>query len=599
MSDNGDASSRERLLDDTEDDPTLPPGAAAVVSTIPTSGTGTRPKEVVVSVPGPGLEVPTSLSTMDTVINQDSAHLNAIQLQTQQFATMMEGMRLMQQQQTALLTQLQQQAAAPANISTPFQSLDSYRSSTLLQPRTTPTTTTPDNTVTVSSANTRPSATTLPSATAPTTLPQPPVPATLPSLLDTRSASPTVTHHPSPSPEQSHSQPRNSLDSFKVRRRSHSETDVSTHPLPSSAESLITAEQDQLARAEEQEFNAQYRSRGYSAKVSTAMPTPKISKDTTYREYLDDVELWIAAIRNDIPPSRRAVLLLMELPLQDQHGGLRAIVRQRVGLPSLQTHNGVYYLLAAVRAVMDAPTFNRLQHWSNKWDHFKQAKDWGMEQYVMEFYKLINRGEKEFGFVLPVQLKAIKLISGCTEFSKEQMAHLTQFINLDHTTVLVEVESAMRKFCANRRHMGRDGGGGGNPNSGHNAVKVTELTDPDDILAAISVKPKKTREDWKKLREAAKAKGWCTICCKSKHAESACPGKAAHDQRMENTKKMKLEKGEAWNNGDGSWLLPPYPGTRTTTNPNTAATRQLLVRSAGGRQAIPPAHERGTSLDLA
>ena len=65
-------------------------------------------------------------------------------------------------------------------------------------------------------------------------------------------------------------------------------------------ETVVSAEQDQNAAAEEREFNNQFRNRGYAAKVTTTMPTPKISKETTYREYLDDVELWMAAIRKHI-----------------------------------------------------------------------------------------------------------------------------------------------------------------------------------------------------------------------------------------------------------------------------------------------------------
>ena len=92
---------------------------------------------------------------------------------------------------------------------------------------------------------------------------------------------------------------------------------------------------EQRTRAQEEEssfFSNTHCTHGYSTKAATMFQTLKPTKGGTYREYLDEVELWLCAICHDIQPSKRAIVLLMELTTLDKYGGLRDIVRSRVGL---------------------------------------------------------------------------------------------------------------------------------------------------------------------------------------------------------------------------------------------------------------------------
>ena len=311
-----------------------PQGRLATSSIAPTSTTNTLN-----TVPTPALlNTAPNPALDDTVLATDSQEM---QFMKQSHSSLAARQLAQDANIASMLNTMLSIQQAMANKETPSLSplspLDNFRASTLsnqqvdprppsltsslLQPRHSSTLNLQPNSITTAAAITfTTSVTTAPSSTTPATAP----------------------------PRQQHAD--SYLDQFRAaaqparrgRLRSRSETreqvQVTDSDLNHDLDGMITGmsrEQVSAAYKEEQEFERVGKARGYSSKAATTFQTPKPAKNGTFRDYLDEVELWLCAIRSDVAPSRRAILLLMELPTSHEHGGLRNIVRDRVGLPKL------------------------------------------------------------------------------------------------------------------------------------------------------------------------------------------------------------------------------------------------------------------------
>ena len=93
----------------------------------------------------------------------------------------------------------------------------------------------------------------------------------------------------------------------------------------------------------------------------TTVPIPTMMEGMTFKEYKNKVNLWVRNM--DIAGSRRACLLLMQLPTTDKHGGLHHIMYDRIPLKDLEKDDRVDVLLGKLAEILEDPDFVRLANW--------------------------------------------------------------------------------------------------------------------------------------------------------------------------------------------------------------------------------------------
>ena len=74
----------------------------------------------------------------------------------------------------------------------------------------------------------------------------------------------------------------------------------------------------------------------------------------------------------DIPKIKRAMILTMELPLNDAHGGLQRAVRNKFKNEELMVEDGVEKILQFLASILQEETFVRLRNWVYCWENFRQ-----------------------------------------------------------------------------------------------------------------------------------------------------------------------------------------------------------------------------------
>ena len=139
----------------------------------------------------------------------------------------------------------------------------------------------------------------------------------------------------------------------------------------------------------EQEQNTLPRTQQYSYHAQFKPDIPKLAKGMTYNEYKQKVTVWQRVIRNSIPKSERAGILIHELPVDDERGGLQTIVLQKHDIEYFDTEDGVDKLMTLLEQLTGTSSFAKMNGFIRKLFAFKQQKGWTISRSMIRCARTI------------------------------------------------------------------------------------------------------------------------------------------------------------------------------------------------------------------
>ena len=117
----------------------------------------------------------------------------------------------------------------------------------------------------------------------------------------------------------------------------------------------------------------------------------------------------------------------------------------------------------ATAAQMAQDSCVNLFNWMKEWDQLSQ-KNGPIEQFIQRVKSLASVAKDEFGFKMPEQMLAAKLLVGCTEINARQLGAITAQVDLEfknnvqegiyHKDWVATVEKAIRKFTTTVKAIG-------------------------------------------------------------------------------------------------------------------------------------------------
>ena len=96
--------------------------------------------------------------------------------------------------------------------------------------------------------------------------------------------------------------------------------------------------------------------------VSSKIDAPKMMEGVTLQDYKFGVQCWEAAVEDSIPPEKRAMLLINQMPSNDNRC-VKKLVVDRVTPEVLRSERGVEELLKALETAFGLPPFIKLWQW--------------------------------------------------------------------------------------------------------------------------------------------------------------------------------------------------------------------------------------------
>ena len=181
---------------------------------------------------------------------------------------------------------------------------------------------------------------------------------------------------------------------------------------------------------------------------------PRMTAGMTYQAYKHAVDIW--QYSTEVPPAKRALILLNEMPDSDNHGGLKRIIPERATIAALMKDDGVNALLEAMEDVMVSPTFVRLMECFEKFKNLKQDRETSYERFITEVRELKRVAKEEFNFEISPVIIAAKVLRGCNAVNASTIGIITQGIDLkpsDQTggtaKPAVDVETQVINSCRN------------------------------------------------------------------------------------------------------------------------------------------------------
>jgi len=280
---------------------------------------------------------------------------------------------------------------------------------------------------------------------------------------------------------------------------------------------------------------------------------PKILKIMSFEDYKDLVNK--SEYMTDKPKKKRAMILTMELPLNDAHGGLQRAVRNKYKNEELMVEGGVKMLMDFLGTILQEQTFVRLRSWMHRWENFRQKPSWSIERYLTEFHTLVSEAKSQFQHDIHPQFQALKLMNGCTEIPEDHVGSLTCLLDIKAQNFAMEVEKIIRSFVTSRKALGTkiDENNTNYCDGGRYDMYGERIDTPDksDTLFASGA-GKRNKKFFEKKAEAL-AKGNCIHCYQPGHRYKDCEEKK---RKLERTKQWKLSQGIPWKNEDGTYTLP-------------------------------------------
>ena len=94
---------------------------------------------------------------------------------------------------------------------------------------------------------------------------------------------------------------------------------------------------------------------------------------------------------------KKALQLVMKLPLKDNHGGIQRAVRHKFTNEDLVKPGALKKVMEFLANMLQQGKFVRLRNWMLRWETFNQKPGWSVEKYLTEYNALVSEAKVEFG----------------------------------------------------------------------------------------------------------------------------------------------------------------------------------------------------------
>ena len=190
-------------------------------------------------------------------------------------------------------------------------------------------------------------------------------------------------------------------------------------------------------------------------------PVPEMERNVSYTDWRHSISLWKLA--TPIPLKDQGLAIALKLPMKDAYGGLQQLVTTRIDKEKLRTEEGYDLVMKELDKILKHPVFLRLINWLDKFENVKQRDEENIEAYLERVRTLVRLAKDEFSFMLPDQLHAAKLLTGCNGVTSANISVITNDIDLDKAgqgdgEMVTQVENALRKHVSTTSAMDKKKG---------------------------------------------------------------------------------------------------------------------------------------------
>ena len=223
-------------------------------------------------------------------------------------------------------------------------------------------------------------------------------------------------------------------------------------------EQQMESQKKQLEEMQANQASLQQGSSGSGAEVLKFFnyPVPEMTRDQTYADWRHSIALWKLA--TPIPPKDIGLAIALKLPTKDNYGGLQRLITQRITPERLRTVEGFDLVMKELDTILQHPLFLRLVNWQQRWDGIMQKPEDSIEAHLHKIKQLAKLGSDDFGFEIPDQLVAAKILLTCQGISSNNISIITHDIDLEVTgqkdgKLVEQVEQAVRKHITTTNVM--------------------------------------------------------------------------------------------------------------------------------------------------
>ena len=124
----------------------------------------------------------------------------------------------------------------------------------------------------------------------------------------------------------------------------------------------------------------------------------------TYAKYKLNVQMWKRAMAKWMSKEEMGMTLLMNLPDEDNRGGLKAQAWKQIGEEKLLSEEGVEHLMDFLDKKLQKTTFVTCVELNDKHAAIKRQEGWSIEKYISEAQQIWEQ-MKEVGCDVPAPMK--------------------------------------------------------------------------------------------------------------------------------------------------------------------------------------------------
>ena len=157
----------------------------------------------------------------------------------------------------------------------------------------------------------------------------------------------------------------------------------------------------------------------------------------------------------EIKKEKQGVWLALALPENHPDGLKEKAMGTSLGAEKLRGEAGVDNLLKFLDGIYKKDTFVELYEAYRRVERYQRGKSDSIEKYIAEFKSLMLDAESK-GMTYPKIIKAFKLLEGSRTSEMEKQMIITGVkYDKDNTSILTEMESAMKKVSGELSTLGR------------------------------------------------------------------------------------------------------------------------------------------------